>query len=309
MHSTFFSFYNLQKHGLLDEFFVSGFEKETKNCVARIGGPAKACLLLNIKYSRLKEWISGRRPIPLSFLIKLSKIGRRVRQIGTVFDSREILLGCRYSNQKIRLPKKTTESLAYIIGVILGDGCLAGRKTNKKQDWKIIVCFDNENHCNLFCDYFYKIFGILPKKHDYGRGYIEADINSKVIYWFLIEFFEIKHGIKHDSIKVPSILKWQKRTVIAYFIRGLFDSDGTVVPSNKKVAFASTSKTIIGELKQILSDFGIYCSYSCWVKKGGFKPLYSLQICSKKSISAFKNSIGFSHPSKEKKLKRLCNTF
>ncbi len=302
------SFGSLQNHDLLDELFVSGFEKEIKSCVSNIGGPAKACLLLNMKHTRLKEWLSGRRPIPLSFLISLAKLGGRFKQVKVMFDSRDIALGCRYSNHKVKIPKAITEQLSYIVGVILGDGCLAGKK-EKKQNWAVITCFDNEAHCKLFCDYVHAIFGITAKKRYPGRGYIEVAIYSKVVYWFLNEFFEIKDGVKHDSIRVPNVLKTKGKAIIAALIRGLFDSDGTIVPSRKTVSFSSTSKKIVEELKPIMEGFGIYGGIYCWVKKGGFKPLYSLRFYSKKYVLAFKNRIGFAHPAKKEKLKRLCSTF
>jgi DNA-binding transcriptional regulator YdaS (Cro superfamily) len=114
----------LEKHSSLGKIFVSGLEKENKFLISKLGGPIKASKLLGVKYSRLKEWLNGRRPIPLSFLITAARLSDSVTEIEKAMQKENLFFNCRYSPQMIKLPKIMTVKLAYITGVILGDGCL-----------------------------------------------------------------------------------------------------------------------------------------------------------------------------------------
>jgi hypothetical protein len=170
----------------------------------------------------------------------------------------------------------------------------------------LAIVFDNKEHCALFCGCFSEIFGIQPKVYPI-ENYFEATVNSKVVHWFFNEFLKVKDGVKNDSICFPPVMPTENNPIITALIRGLFDSDGTVIPSNKTVSFSSTSRKIVEEIYDKAMELGIIGSITCWVKKGGFKPLYTFRVF-RKSFLKFEELIGFWHPAKKQKLKRLCNT-
>lgn len=290
---------------ILEQIYVSGTSDAVKEVIAELCGLAKASKRLAVKYSRLKEWVSGRRPIPIFFLKNIIELSNKQGQIIRRVNLGNIYISCKYSPHKIKFPKEVTKELAYIVGIILGDGCLAGDKNNSRGNWTIAVCFDNEKHCKLYRNYFNAVFGINPKYYWTNKGYYDCYIASKALHWFFQCFFEIKNGIKNDSILIPSRV-YKDQNILSHLVEGLFDSDGTVVPSRRTVKFASTSKAIVQQLEMIFKEWDIPCHSYVWTKKGGFKPLYSICINSKKGILAFADKVGFQHPAKKEKLKNLC---
>jgi intein/homing endonuclease len=302
------SILNPKDSALLSEIYVSGTEEAIKEAINYIGGPIKTSKAAGVKYTRLKEWSSGRRPIPISFLKYLTESSENPGRTESRINSNDIYLSCRYSPHKVKFPRQVTKELAYIVGVILGDGSLSGKNSNERGNWKIAVCFDNEKHCKIYRRYMKRVFGINPKYYWTKKGYFECSIASKALHWFFQQFFEIKNGVKHDSIIVPSVVKAQSAGIVSWFIQGLFDTDGTIVPSRKTITFASTSEKIVQQLELLLKEFGITSYSNKWIKKGGFKALYSVRLHSRKSVLAFAENIGFQHPEKRKRLKKLCNS-
>ena len=293
---------------LLEEIYVSRLEKLIKSEVESLGGPTKTCELLDVKYTHLKEWLSGRRPISIFLLKEILKLGRNKEKADKFIATKNYYLSCRYSPHKIKFPKEITKELAYIVGIILGDGTLKGEAGNKRGDWTIGAYFDNEEHCKLYVKYFNKVFETTPKYRLTKSCCLACSIASKALFWFLQKFFEIKNGYKHDSIIIPKLIEYQNEEVLSWFIQGLFDSDGTVIPSTKTIKLASTSQKIIQQTKKHFDEFGIASNCYKWNKKGNFKTLHTLRVCSKKSIATFANKIGFQHPIKKEKLKNLCNS-
>lgn len=304
------SLFDVKSDWLVDEICIWNIKEQLNKAVWNLGGPAKASKLINVKYSRLKEWHLGRKPIPLSKLNKLLfLIDETLKQeLVNEINSKQLYLKCQYSNHTVKFPNELTPGLSYVVGLLLGDGYLAGDSSNKRGDWEISVFFDNIKHLAIYKSYLKEIFGLEIKTSKPPKNYYVAHFASKSVHWFLRSFFDLCNGYKADKITIPSrIIDTQNKALIAECIKGLFDSDGTVVVKNKKIKFASTSETIVNQLIFWLYKLGVNTRKSKWLKNNNCKMLFTASVHRKKDVARFAEIIGFNHPEKKKRLYKICD--
>jgi len=302
------SLFDAKSDWLENEICIWSIGEEVNNIVWNLGGPAKAAKLMNVKYSRLKEWHLGRRPIPLSKLKQLlSLINTDLKQeIVKEIDSKQVYLKCQYSPHTVKFPNKLTGELAYSIGLLLGDGSLRGKNSNSRGNWSISAYFDDFQHLEIYKNHMEKIFEVKTKTYLPKGNYYISHFASKAIQWFLINFFDFSSGYKCDKIKIPErICNSENPSHITSCIKGLFDSDGTVIVTNKRVSFSSTSEIIVDQVIFWLSEFEIHAKKDKWLKNEKYKMLFTARINGTKNLENFKNSIGFKHPEKRKKIYKI----
>jgi intein-encoded DNA endonuclease-like protein len=201
-----------------------------------------------------------------------------------------------------------TSNLAYILGVIEGDGHISPTKNIIKLD-----VADKE-----FCEEFKrnmskigfndnKIYEIIPKnknyKYRYGlvyrsKGFVDfyfknITCNSKKKYeWYSKNLNEVSLQIQ--------------------FLRGMFDSEGCVYYRNdlqrkdKQISFTNTDQYLINICSGYLDNLGI--SHSVYTRKytNHYKTLYTINILSK-SMKKFKEKIGSNIYRKIDKMEKICN--
>lgn len=158
------------------------------------------------------------------------------------------------------LPLEITEDLAYICGVMAGDGSIYVRRD--KCDYNI-TCVGNPKDekdfydivlTNLFCKLFNKRIRtkFIKKRISYG-----FTLSSKT----LVLFFTTVIGLpdkRKDNIDVPAVFL-KDRNITKSFIQGLFDTDGSISLKRRYrnyhyypvVSISSKSKVIIDQI----SDF------------------------------------------------------
>ncbi|MBU2100636.1 hypothetical protein KKB11_05375 [Candidatus Micrarchaeota archaeon] len=301
--------FDVKDNWLSDKVCIWNIKEQVNKAVWDLGGPAKASKLMAVKNSRLKEWHLGRNPIPLSKLNELLLlIGENLKQeLTKEINSKQIYLKCQYSNHTIQFPYNLTSELSYVIGLLLGDGSLAGNSLNKTGNWGISVYFDKINHLKIYKKIIEDIFKVKVKIYVQKGTCYCAYFASKAAHWFLRSFFGLHNGYKADKIEIPEIITETKNTdLIASCIRGLFDSDGTVIVKNKVISFSSTSEKIVNQVIFWLDEFGIVSKKSKWLKDKKYKMLFTAGIRGKNNISKFSEVIGFSHPDKKKRLFKIC---
>lgn len=292
--------------GLLNnEIYIHGLENNLQRIISNMGGLTTASKTIGVRSSRLKEWKYGRSPIPLSILKKLVLLFPKEKKL---VDSADIYLSCRYSAHILKFPKVVSEDLAYIIGLILGDGSLSGDSHNSKGNWGARVFFDNELHQSVYDDLVMREFGIMPKHYRDGENCHCSYFGSKVFHQFLRNYFGICNGFKCDKIEVPGRILASNNRIVISFLRGLFDSDGTIT-SQGYVKYSSTSKKIAGQVKGLLEGYGLKPRLSIWVKNNKYLPLYSVELRKKESVLRFAQLIGFRHPVKSGKLMGFRNIY
>ena len=202
---------------------------------------------------------------------------------------------------------KMNETLARIVGHLMGDGCVTSRYiryANKEQALlqqfeRDIRRIDRNIH-------------IIKGKVNSGTPFIQ--IQKKELLQRLQSLGEGKY--KSERIEIPSLIRKNLKAKVN-FIRALFDDEGSVSlrihkktgETKRDIHIALKSKKMIFQLKEVLEkEFGIKCNkigkderkrknkkYVTWV----------LRITGYENIKKFKEKIGFTHPQKNKILKNL----
>jgi hypothetical protein len=281
-----------------NKIYLTGICNIIKELFIYLGGVKQVSMLLNQKYSKIKEWPMGRKPISLFDLNSLlDKCDLDfAEKMKTKVNAAEIYLNCRYSSKKIKLPKYLSADLAYVVGLILGDGSLAGDSSNKRGNWTIGICFENKNHLKIYNKLIMQVFEVCPKNY-LDRGCVVSVFSSRVLHWFFREYFEFYNGYKSNKIFTPQVIKQSNDNLVKVaFLQGLFDSDGTF--TNGRVKYGTTSQKMAYQVQVLLNEFGINSSISSWQKKH-YHLLYVVAISARSEVQKFSRKVGFRHPNKK----------
>jgi DNA mismatch repair protein MutS len=188
--------------------------------------------------------------------------------------------------KRYRLPSRLDEDLAYIMGLLVGDGTLT--YTN---------CVSLSTGDPFIADEYSRIvkelFGYRPRCKPNGKDY---SITSKQIRVFL-EALDLKYVRSYEKHIPQSILRAPRHIVIA-FLQGLFDADGSVENRYGNVRFSTSSISLARQVQLLLLNLGIIASIH--VKKTKCMPNYRLFIDGADAI-AFHQQIGFRLPRKKER--------
>ncbi len=205
--------------------------------------------------------------------------------------------------KKYVFPTKLTKDYAYLLGLLIGDGLC----TNTGD---IRVCVCEEEMKQIVQGLFEKLVG------DKGKIYS---------HWAYLGGVELRAYLKNLGLGyeksfekiVPSSIFTASRENCAAFLRGLFDTDGSVRmdgrnKNTKRIHFATTSSKLAEQVQLLLLNFGIISKiYKVSVEKSlkGFikgrkinsvHPRYDVVIKGSHSIKLFLEHIGFDLKRKQK---------
>ncbi len=289
-----------------ERIYVNGIQEEVRQIFKELGGPRKVSKLLGLNYVGLKEW-SYRKSVSLSNLSKL--LGLLPKQRSDYFakkiEEKDFRLSSGRSVHQLKFPKKISEDLAYVVGLILGDGSLPCDKSNINGNWSITVFFDNKDHAGYYSDIIQSLFGVQTKQF-FRRGCYATYFFSSVAHWFFRTYFGFHNGKKAHKIEVPQrVLSTKDEKLINACLRGLFDSDGTIIENKAQIKYASVSKKIVDQVAEFLQVQGMVITRCQWLKDPKYKMLYDVRSSGTKNLQLFHEKIGFKHPAKSKKLYNL----
>ena len=220
--------------------------------------------------------------------------------------------------KEVILPTKITNELAYLTGILAGDGNIHIRNKRKYA----IKCVghpqdEQDFYYDIIGPIFNKLFGIILKLkyHDKSTtfGFV---LNSKEIVNFFIDI-GLPSGRK-DNIRIPRKLKVSERLIIN-FIRGIFDTDGCITfkkryrkePYYPVIIFSSKSKKITKEIACYLKrfKFKIVEIYDYKVKdkriKRGYTIINRIELNGRKNLELWMKTIGFWSPKHLEKIKKI----
>jgi S-adenosylmethionine synthetase len=215
---------------------------------------------------------------------------------------------------KFIYPKKLTEDYAYLLGLLIGDG----RCKDKGGIW-ICVC-DKEQEKNVQ-NLFKKLFG--------KEGKIYKGKEETYNHWAFMGGVEMRAYLEHLGLgynrawekEVPWSIFQSPKKIMAAFLRGLFDTDGTISfggrnNNSSEMGFYSTSLKLINQVQQLLLNFGIISRIDETIKKGNKSYIrgreitshfvgYGLRLIGNESRKIFKREIGFNLKRKQKILNSI----
>lgn len=208
--------------------------------------------------------------------------------------------------KEIKYPRMS-ESLAELIGICFGDGCLVVNE--KKHDYYLAITG------HLIDDMLYlrkHVAGLIKNLFGIEPVFYEAkNSNSQNLVLRSKNLVKFLHDIgmpigKKYRLTIPESIKNDNNLMFA-FIRGFFDTDGTLTFQRNvkryctypRISISSKEKGIIFEIKEFLIDEGfkigkIFNYYDNYYKRGYH--IYKLFIHGRKNLKKWMSEIGFSNP-------------
>ena len=203
-------------------------------------------------------------------------------------DITEIKLSKKDLEKGIHLPESLSPELAYLCGIIVGDGSIYYRKDKKDYALKVVgnPKDERELYDEVISVHFKKVFEFIPnfKFHDSNTTY-GFMIQSKSMMLFLTEKIGLLKGKKDENLCIPEIFKVDDQ-LIKSFIRGLFDTDGCMCfkkryklfPYYPVISLSSSSKKLISEVALYLKSesFKVVEIYDYKILDSRFKNGFSM---------------------------------
>jgi hypothetical protein len=221
-------------------------------------------------------------------------------------DTASISLSRKDYIKGLKLPEETSADLAYLCGVLAGDGNIYVRE--EKYDYAI-KCVGNpkdeqEFYYVVICPLFKKIFGLeikaklLDKNTTFG-----ITLWSRALVQFLTEIIGLPRGAKHPSLHIPKIFNTKELKLA--FIQGVADTDFCF--NMKKcgrtvIVGASKTKLFMEEISNEIENLGIrmWRGFDYKIKDSRFKKGFfitnRIEISNKKGILIWLDNIGFRNP-------------
>lgn len=198
-------------------------------------------------------------------------------------------------------PYNITTAEAELIGIITGDGHI-------KDDHSIELTFGPalaEQEYQSIAVSIIKECALNPKEHKYYRADTKQTVHRVGIYntETIRRWKNLGLEGRAWEKKVPFGIRMGTKEVVAAFIRGLFDTDGTVYEKGNSVEFSTCSKELAEQVQVIFLNFGIRSSRS--FKENDFRGSWTVRLIGRESKELFAKEIGFNHPEKAARLTAL----
>jgi len=149
------------------------------------------------------------------------------------------------------------EEFAYLMGVLTGDGCLTWRN-------RVILTSADESIVAAFHTMAVRLgLRVFPNGGERPYDHIIA---SAQLYQLLAHLGLSTGGARTKH--VPHSILAAPEFIVAAYLRGLFDADGTVEKRDGLVSLSSVSETLIRQAQVVLLNFGIVASKS--LKRGRY---------------------------------------
>jgi phosphate starvation-inducible protein PhoH/intein/homing endonuclease len=192
------------------------------------------------------------------------------------------------------------DEVAYIMGVLVGDGCLTFRN-------RVILSSVDESIISGFRSIASR-FGLRVFRNGGTSPRSDFIIASSQLYQLLTEL-GLSTG-KADTKRVPRSIFRAPETIVSSFLRGLFDADGTVDKRDGTISFSTVSDALARDVHVLLLNFGILAARG--TKRGTYlgrrHESHRLTITGR-DAELFDDLIGFGLLRKaEKRVKRRTNS-
>jgi len=263
---------------------------------------------------------------PIELRIKLFDEVRRLRGLGLsygeIIDEIERMYGVRLNpshisywvrgiydpyNDPRRIPTldhlRPSEELAYVIGAVLGDGCVGNPR---KHEYVIFLRVKDLEFAEEFARCIGKILGRDPPKPiPVKDGTFVVEVGSKTLYELL-----------KKPINIERIRQYIEHCIgcICAFLRGFFDSEGSI-DGDGEIQMYNSDKSLLEYVKDLLHRIGIKATGPKLHSKAGTpikdhktgktyftnKHCYYLYVCAESRLR-FYGLIGFTIKRKQQRL-------
>ena len=233
---------------------------------------------------KLRHYLK-RGAIPFPLLRCLWKINPKLLhypQESVVFESAR---GKRYA-----IPCKITKELAYLCGVVNGDGHL-------RTHWLRIVD-ETKEHIQFLSQLFMQLFSDGGVIFQSGNAWNVEIRSSQAVRLFHFLTDQTINGAKYGSLREPVFFQLLDQPYRSLYWRGVMDADGSY---KNQISFGSASRRYISDFQLFLRSIGIKSSITT-MKTGAFLLQVPLDF-----KFPFARQIGVHNPKKKRDLKNLLN--
>ncbi len=234
--------------------------------------------------------------------VKLSDVKIKFCGEPEKFENEKIIVSSVDNKKKLKFPKKLTPELAEEIGIHLGDGFFS----NKKYEYRLKGNKDEKKYYDNFVKPLYKkLFNLDVNIKEYETTY-GFELYSKGLWNFKSEILSLKSGPK-NNIKVPQIVKVNDVRILSSFVRGLFDTDGSVSFISQygfsryypRITIGLKSKELIIGAAEILTMLGL----SPRVSRDG-ENIWVISLNGYERLAKYSKLVGWSNPKHSEKVKK-----
>ena len=226
-----------------------------------------------------------------------------------------------HTSKKIVLPLKPTQDLAYICGILAGDGSINYRP--KKNEYSI-KCVGNpkdekEMYTEVIQPTFKKVFGISPavKMRDGGTTF-GLVIYSKDLVTYLTKTVGLPLGPRYGKLAIPKLFLGN-HSLTTEFIRGVFDTDGcisfkkryTQKPYYPVISLCSKSERFMRQIARVLKSKGFKLAelYKYRVTDArvecGYTIINRIDLNGSDNFKKWLRDMGFKSPKHQAKIKKV----
>lgn len=195
--------------------------------------------------------------------------------------------------------KELDKNLSRILGYFIGDGNYDdNRIAFSESDEELAIKYKKllEKTFKKHCSFRYRK----------DKGYYETKCNGiDVVNGLRSNFLKEKNSL--TSLIPASVLR-SKNDILASFMLGLFDADGSVSLSSGRVALGINNKLLAKQVQMCLLRFGIISSLLEYDNRRNpytKNHRFTVEITEKRSLALFKKHIGFSLSGNKLKLSKL----
>lgn len=170
-----------------------------------------------------------------------------------------IILKQKFLEKEVK-KAQLTEELSEVLGALAGDGHVS------RHSYEVSITCSSK----LDREYIYYLKPLFERLFNLKFRVIVQDTKirlktySKNLAFFLHKEYGLPLGKKKGNLKISSKLKNNKNFLKAY-IRGLFDTDGSIYVRRKKdpvIEIISKDKNYLREVRETLNLLGFYCGIS-----------------------------------------------
>ncbi|MBN1977516.1 MAG: hypothetical protein JW918_08950 [Anaerolineae bacterium] len=192
--------------------------------------------------------------------------------------------------KRYRQPKKLTSDLAYILGLLVGDG-----NTTVKGRVQLTTgeSFLAKEFCRIVAALFeYEPFSVA-KKGTKAREYV---VTSRDIQEYLVGL-GLECVLAHEKT-VPWVILQAPREMVVAFLQGLFDADASPAQRYGGIEYATSSEVLAHQVQLLLLNLGIISSLSKCMTT--VRPSYRVSIYGVDAANFYRR-VGFRLPRKQER--------
>ncbi len=227
------------------------------------------------------------------------------------FDLSKVEFNKNDIKNNTKIPPRLNEKLAHFIGIHLGDGHLNKKVHDYRMYYNGHFINEFEWYHSFLTNLIYELFNkkVTPSK---GHNTIMIVFSSKAIHSFLNKVCELPIGSK-SNCDVPDIIKESNKNIKRAFLRGLADTDFSLVFKNrhKNINYypvidhhtpnKKLSKSIVDLLLNL--GFNIHSGERLMKREDKFHKSCYFQINGVKALEKWMREIGFTSNNQLTKLK------